>query len=433
MHDHPDHPTLREAPDHLEIDIGSSKVPNRSNSTIDTIPRDFDETALHEKRLAKVREMMHENDLDAVLLFDPYNQRYATGSRNMFGYFLRNSTRYIYVPRAGDVILFEYPGSAHISTWLETIDDSRESKVVFASVNGRDRDVLKPFAEEIAALMRVDCGEGKRVGMDRCSYTLATALQAEGLEVEDCLQMMLHTRRIKLPEEIACLALSMSAVETAVWNVEKKMEPGVSENELFAEMYHGVLLGGGEMIETRLLSSGPKTNPWFNEAGERKMRPGELLALDTDTIGVNGYYADISRTFFCGPGRPSGYQQSLYKMAWEQIQHNAAIAKPGMSFREIADKAWDIPDRFFDLRYPSIIHGVGMHGEKPIIAHGCDLDRYTGEGRLETGMVVSVESYIGEPGGDEGVKLEDQFVVTDRGLQPMSHYPFDDRLLTREV
>ena len=81
----------------------------------------------------------------------------------------------------------------------------------------------------------------------------------------------------------------MSAVETAVWNVEKKLEPGVSENELFAEMYHGVLMGGGEFIEARLLTSGPKTNPWFNEAGSRKVRPGELLALDTDTVGINGY------------------------------------------------------------------------------------------------------------------------------------------------
>jgi Xaa-Pro aminopeptidase len=223
----------------------------------------------------------------------------------------------------------------------------------------------------------------------------------------------------------------MSAVETAVWNVERKLAPGVSETELFAEMYHGVLIGGGEFIETRLLSSGPKTNPWFNEAGDRRVRPGELVALDTDTIGVNGYYADISRTFFCGPGRPSGYQKSLYAMAWEQIQHNAAILKPGMSFREIAEKAWRIPDRFFDLRYPSIIHGVGMHGEKPIVAHACDLDRFTGDGLLEPGMVVSVESYIGEPGADEGVKLEDQYLVTDSGLQPMSHYPFDEALLER--
>jgi Xaa-Pro aminopeptidase len=104
-----------------------------------------------------------------------------------------------------------------------------------------------------------------------------------------------------------------------------------------------------------------------------------------------------------------------------------------MSFRELAERAWQIPERFFDLRYPSIIHGVGMHGEKPIVAHACDLDRFTGEGMLEPGMVISVESYIGETGGSEGVKLEDQFFITETGMTPMSAYHFDERLLERDI
>jgi len=397
----------------------------------DSVAPDFDPTVLRTKRLRRVREMMAENDLGAVILFDPNNQRYATGSRNMFGYFLRNSTRYIYVPAEGDVILFEYPGSAHVSMWLETIQESRESKVVFSSVNGRDDTTARSFAAEIASLVRCDAGDSARVGLDRCSHLLAVALEREGLPVVDCMQLLLHARRLKFSEEVACLATSMSAVEAAVWKVEGKLAPGVSENELFAEMCREIVVGGGEFIETRLLSSGPRTNPWFNEAGGRRVRPGELVALDTDTIGFMGYYADMSRTFFCGPGRPSGYQQSLYTMAWEQIQHNASMLKPGMTFREIADQAWPIPERFFDQRYPSIIHGVGLHGENPIVAHSVDLDRFTGDGVLESGMVVSVESYIGEPGADEGVKLEDQYLVTDSGVQPMTRYPFDDRLLPK--
>ena len=74
-------------------------------------------------------------------------------------------------------------------------------------------------------------------------------------------------------------------------------------------MYHEVIRQGGEFIETRLLTSGQRTNPWFNEASGRKMRPGELVALDTDTIGCYGYYSDFSRTFRCGPGKPTAYQK----------------------------------------------------------------------------------------------------------------------------
>jgi len=408
-------------------------VPSGAPMGTDSYPAGFEATALRANRLARVRAMLREAGLAAAVLFEPYNQRYATGSRNMFGYFLRNSTRYIYVPVEGPVILFEYPGSAHVSTRLETIDEARTSKVVWSSVNGRDTDSARPFAREIADLIREHGGGVKRVGLDRCFHLLALALEAEGLEVEDCNQRLLHTRRIKTPEEVACLALSMAASEAAVADVEAAIRPGRSETELFAQMYHSVIAGGGEFIETRLLSSGPNTNPWFNEASSRRVRPGELVALDTDTIGCNGYYSDFSRTFFCGPGRPSGYQQSLYRMAYEQVQHNISILKPGMSYREVSEKAWPIPERFYDRRYPSVIHGVGMHGETPMIAHYGDFDTYSGDGILEPGMVVSVESYIGEPGGPEGVKLEDEVLITDTGVSLLSRYPYDEALLGRQV
>ena len=411
------------------IDMPPKAVSHSGISPYDSTKPDYDAVKLRAERLTKVREMMAQNDLDAILLLEPYNQRYATGSRNMFGYFLRNSTRYIYVPRNGPIVLFEYPGSAHISTWLETIDESRTSKMVFAAVNGRDGSVMKPFAAEIVDLLVRDSGKGRRVGMDRCFLMPAEALRAEGVVVVDIYNLLLDVRRLKTPGEIASLSLSMSAAEAGVWRVERGIQPGVTENELFAEMYHGLIAAGGEFIETRLLSSGVKTNPWFNEAGDRRVRPGELVALDTDSIGCNGYYADFSRTFVCGDQKPTAYQKMLYRLSHDQIRYNEDMLKPGMTFREIAEKAWPIPERFYDRRYSSIVHGVGMHGEKPIIAHLSELDRFTGDGVLEPNMVISIESYIGEIDGPEGVKLENQYLVTDRGLSQMCSYPFDERLL----
>jgi hypothetical protein len=64
----------------------------------------IDAIKLRRERLDRLRAWMSKADYGAVLLFDPYNQRYATGSRNMFGYFLRNSTRYFFVPAAGAVV-----------------------------------------------------------------------------------------------------------------------------------------------------------------------------------------------------------------------------------------------------------------------------------------------------------------------------------------
>ncbi|GHE23010.1 M24 family metallopeptidase [Halomonas urumqiensis] len=407
-------------------------IPSAPVGNGDSIPTAFDPKQLRAGRLERLRAMMAEQGYAALVLFDPNNQRYATGSRNMFGYFLRNSTRYIYVPLEGPIILFEYPGSAHISTWLETIDESRTSKVVWSAVNQRDNLSSDPFGVEIAELIEEHGRGNRKVGLDRCALNLARSLEAQGLEVFDCMQDTLHCRRIKTPQEIACLAQSMAASEAAVAEVEAAIKPGVTENELFAILYGEVIRQGGEFIETRLLNSGPRTNPWFHEASDRVIRPGELVALDTDTIGCHGYYSDFSRTFHVGPGKPSAYQRELYRMAYDQVQHNMGLLRPGISYRELAETAWKIPERFLDRRYPSIIHGVGMHGETPLVAHHMDFDRFSKDGVLEPGMVVSVESYIGEVGAADGVKLEEEVLITDSGVEKLSRYPFNDALLGRE-
>jgi len=367
----------------------------------DTEPPLIDTRLLRQERLERLRAWMSEAGYGGVVLFDPYNQRYATGSRNMFGYFLRNSTRYFFIPTQGPIVLFEYPQSYHVSLPLETVDEARPSKLAWSM----------------------------KLGLDRCGHLQALALERRGAQVKDCQGEILTVRAVKTPQEIRCLIESMSGAEAAVAAVREAIRPGVSENELFAVMYHEVIRQGGEFIETRLLSSGQRTNPWFNEASGRKVRPGELVALDTDTIGCYGYYSDFSRTFRCGPGSPTAYQRSIYSMAYEQIQHNISVIKPGVEFREIAERAWKIPERFVEQRYTSVMHGVGMHGETPFIAHAMDYQAYGRDGLVEPNMVISVESYIGEKGAGEGVKLEEEVLVTEAGVELLSHFPFEDDLL----
>lgn len=399
----------------------------------DTQPLSFDPVALRKKRLARTRAMMAEKGYAACLLFEPNNQRYATGSRNMFGYFLRNSTRYLYVPTEGPIILFEYPQSFHVSDRLETIDEARTSKVVWSSVMGKDGDTARPFAEEIASLVRAHGGGETKVGMDRCFMNLARSLERVGLTPVDCMQDFLHTRRIKVEEEVTCLRLSMAAAEAAVFDLMQSIRPGVTEQELYATMVGSVIAKGGELVETRLVSAGDRTNPWFNEAGPSRVRPGDLVAVDTDTIGNHGYYSDFSRTFHCGPGRPTAEQRTLYRMAYEQVQHNLQTIRPGRTYREISEAAWKIPDRYVDRRYTSVMHGCGMHGETPFITHAMDWEQFGADGIVEPGMVLCVESYIGEVGGREGVKLEEEALVTEHGIELISRFPFDESLLGREV
>jgi Xaa-Pro aminopeptidase len=399
----------------------------------DTEPPAVDTKKLRDGRLARLRAWMARAGYGGVVLLDPNNQRYATGTRNMFGYFLRNSTRYFFVPASGPIVLFDYPQSYHVSTVVDTVNEVRPSKLVWSSVSGRDNETAGPFADEIAELMRAHGGGSTKIGMDRCSHLQALALEKRGLQVEDCQGEILAVRAVKTPEEIQCLQISMTGAESAVAAVRSAIKPGITENELFAVLYHEVIRQGGEFIETRLLTSGQRTNPWFNETSGRRVRPGELVALDTDMIGCYGYYSDFSRTFRCGPGKPTPYQKMLYRMSYDQVQHNVGIIRPGLTFREVADKAWKIPAKFVEQRYTSVMHGVGMHGETPFIAHAVDFATYGREGVLQPGMVVSVESYIGEKHGREGVKLEEEVLVTETGAEQISRFPFEDELLEVQI
>ena len=95
-----------------------------------------------------------------------------------------------------------------------------------------------------------------------------------------------------------------------------------------------------------------------------------------------------------------------------------------MSFRELSEKCWQIPDEFFTNRYPEIIHGVGLADEYPIVYHFDDFEVMKYDGIIEAGMTLCVESYIGSESGREGVKLEEQVLVTNSGVDRLSSYPF---------
>ena len=161
----------------------------------------------------------------------------------------------------------------------------------------------------------------------------------------------------------------------------------------------------------------------------RVIEENELVALDTDVVGRFGYYADFSRTFHAGPGKPDATQRDLYKTAHEQVNHNMALLKPGLTFRDYAEHAWNIPERYLANRYYLSAHGVGMTGEYPYLYHRADYGEAGYDGVIEAGMTLCVESYIGAEGGNEGVKLEQQVLIAEHGIELLSRFPFEDALL----
>lgn len=81
--------------------------------------------AVRAHRLSRVRTQMAARSIDACVLLDPINIRYATGARNMQVFHARNPARYLFVSQSGPVILHEFAGCTHLAEGLETIDEIR--------------------------------------------------------------------------------------------------------------------------------------------------------------------------------------------------------------------------------------------------------------------------------------------------------------------
>jgi len=381
-------------------------------------------------RQARVRAEMGRYGIDAIILSDPINIRYATGTRNMQVFCQRNAPSRYLLLTANRSILFEFTGCLHLGDGYETIDEVRPSKTAsFVAAGPEIAEREMAWAAEMADLIGELVGKGATVGLERLNAGTAIALKEQGLRIVDAQQSVEMARAIKSAEEMKCVKASLRATEIGVGKLREAIRPGLTENELWSILHKSVIEQNGDYCETRLLSAGQRTNPWFQETANHLIGENELIALDTDVVGCHGYYSDFSRTFHAGPGKPTSEQKTLYQTAFEQVQHNINIIKPGMSFRDYADQAWNIPAAFYANRYYLSAHGCGMTGEYPYLYHHGDFQNAGYDGIVETGMTICVESYIGTEGGFEGVKLEQQILVTETGIELLSRFPFEEALL----
>jgi Xaa-Pro dipeptidase len=400
----------------------------KSTSGLDSV----NVAALRTYRYGRVQRLLRENDCSAAVLSDPVNIRYATDSRNMMVWTLHNQARYCVVPVEGRAVLFEYANNNCLIAQAElpAVAERRPARIhAFFDVGEHAEVVSRQWAAEIADLVHAAMGPGRhRLAVDRCDLLGFRALEGAGFALAEGQRILELARSIKSPEEIACARQALAVADIGMQRMRDKLEPGITENQLLAELHYANIAHGGEWIETRLLTAGPRTNPWFQEASDRPIRAGELVAFDTDLIGPYGYCADVSRTFLCGKRKATPHQRELYGLANDQIAHNCGLLRPGCSFREYRARAWPLPGRFHEQNYGTLLHGVGMVDEWPAI--GWDTSDPTAQdGVLLSGMTVCIESYIGEPGGREGVKLEQQALITETGYEIMSRFPLEPALL----
>jgi Xaa-Pro aminopeptidase len=381
-------------------------------------------------RLQRLRDEMKRQDVGGCVLTSVYSIRYATGMRDAGIMQSHIPLSYLFVPAEGPTGYFDGETGKQIAQGLETIDELGDEAIQISYMFAGQRmdEMIDRWVNQIAALMQRHGGGSKRLGVESPVPQVAALFANKGLEVVHAHKVIEPARAIKSVEEILCMNYAIAVAEDGMWRMRQALRPGMTEIELWSHLWKANVEAGGDWIEGRLLAAGDRTNPWLQEASGRIIRPGELVAFDTDMVGPFGYSADVSRTYYCGSGRPTDYQRELYGRAYEEIQHNLELMKPGLSFREVTEKGFKQPEQFRDQHYAVMAHGIGMSDEWPCIYYPQD-EALIYDGELLPGMAMCVESYVGEVGGAEGVKLEEQVLITEDGYELLSKFPFEDNLL----
>lgn len=378
------------------------------------------DAALEAGRLARLRSSIIESGCDAGLFYDPITIRYATGTSNMQVYSLHNPCRYVFIPGEGDVVLFEFKGCEHLSDGHAGVDEVRTAVSWYDFITGgRTSEFVQRWASEIIGLL----AGANDLAVDRLDPAGADALTRHGVRLHDGQRVANRARCIKTEQEIAAIRVAVDACDHAIDQMRFTMRPGMTEQALWAELHRANIEAGGEWLETRLLTAGLRTNPWYQECSANVIGPTDLVAFDTDLIGVGGYSVDISRTWLAGSQRPTSEQQRLHDAASEQLRTTIQLLRPGASFAEICHGA-HLPDpTIHSPANAAIAHGIGMCNEYPLILNRDHFASSGYDGEICVGMVLCAEALASPPNGTESVKLEQQVVVTEAGAEVLSSQP----------
>jgi len=379
---------------------------------------------LREERLARLQAAMRAHDLEACLLFSEPNTRYATGVTAMPIWSMSTFTRCAVVPAEGTPILFEHPNSVHRSR-LRALD--------VRPMNGWEfyddaEEVARAFAgEAVSALRELGVG-GDRVGIDRLGTPGFLALQAEGLTMVDSAPATQEAREVKTSQEVALFRKNGAIVSETLAEFEAAIAPGVTERDLFTVLASGMFSRGAEYMATNTVCSGPNTNPWRAEVTDRALEPGDLLYVDTDTVGIEGIFYCVSRTFVTPGAEPSAEERSTYQAAHEWVLGMTELVRPGITCAELAAAAPKIPEGFVPQRYECMIHSVGLEEESPSVCHPQDVQSNP-DRVIQENMALVVECYMGEVGASHGVKLGDEILVKAEGAEILAPHPYSSMLL----
>ena len=333
------------------------------------------------------------------------------------------------------MVIWDYKNGVFLTAHNPLVRGARHGADLFYFDRGDRIDVAADrLAGEIRDVLAEHAPGNMRLAVDKPMLHGLRALEGLGFEIFEGEELTEKARSVKGPDEILAMRCSVHGCETAMRAMEdfaraEIPKGGVSESDIWAVLHAENIRRGGEWIETRLLTSGPRTNPWFQECGPRIVQNNEIVAFDTDLVGAYGICTDISRTWWIGDRPPRPDMVDAMQHGAEHIRENVALLKPGVMIPEIVEKCHRLRPEFQKLKYGCFIHGVGLCDEWPLFAYPDQAVEGAYDYPLEPGMTLCPEVLISAEGGDFSIKLEEQVVITEDGCEMLSRYPYDARLM----
>ncbi|ANU17059.1 Xaa-Pro dipeptidase [Planococcus maritimus] len=351
-------------------------------------------------KLTKLREQMQKQELDSLLVTNPYNLRFITGFTGTAGLALITPndawfiTDFRYTEQAGEQV--------------------KEFKVVQAQ---------KGLLDEVARIVQEAAVE--RLAFEQDYMTFATYSQYQDkltATLEPVSGLIEQLRMVKAPEEIDVLKAAAKIADDAFEHICTYIKPGMTELQVSNELEFFMREQGATSSSFDIIvASGLRSALPHGVASDKKIEQGDLITLDFGAL-YQGYVSDITRTV--AVGEPSDKLKEIYKIVLDSQVLALEKIKPGMTGIEADAIARDyIKSKGYGEAFGhSTGHGIGLE-----VHEGPGLS-FRSETVLEPGMAVTVEPGIYLP-GIGGVRIEDDILITETGNERLTHSSKELRIL----
>ena len=364
---------------------------------------DLDACRVRQERL---RSRMAERSLDAVFLVAPEHVQYFTGHRWDF--------------RFAPAVAMLLTGETLLVCPEKPVELAQAAATDVRTYAAKRRSTLRTDQREASSAVLGDWLAGQRrlarVGIEFSNCPPHVTRLVPDAEMLDVDLDLLALRRRKDPDELALLQRAIAATGAMYEAARQRVRPGVSELEIFSALQAAAVETCGEMLTGtgNDYACGVRGGP----PRARTCKAGELYILDLGPA-YRGYFADNARTIAVD-GRPTDEQLAAWRHVCEAFSVVERLGRPGARCRDIYEEVrqW-LATAPVGSWSSHLGHGIGLfvHEMPHLNPEWDDL--------LEAGDVIAVEPAIYAPSLNCGIRLENNYLVTDEGLEPLSPFPLD--------